>query len=74
MADPYQITIIRKNNKTLTSMSDAPMKDIYAMLYSAIVSVSVQANQSVKATLMALADLDDFVNASREDAAEHPSF
>lgn len=56
----YQIQILRKNNQTLTSISDAPIKDVYAMLYGAIELVAKNTNQSVGNVLSILADLDKF--------------
>lgn len=66
MADPYQITIIRKNNQTLTSISNAPLGDVYAMLYSAVKCVSDRTHQPVKYTLNCLVELDNFINESGE--------
>lgn len=63
----YQIQIIRKNNKTLTSISDAPLKDVYAMLYGAIELVSQKTNKSVTETLSILADLDKFTKQQRQN-------
>lgn len=60
MKDTYTINIIRKNNKTFTSISTAPIKDVYAMLYGAIELVSQKTNKSVEDTLSILADLDKY--------------
>lgn len=64
MPEPYHIHILRKNNQTLTSISTAPLKEVYAMLYGAIELVSQNTNQSVEQTLAVLADLDKFVKNS----------
>lgn len=64
MDQTYQICIIRKNNQTLTLISPAPMKDVYAMLHSAVSAVAKMSNQSIDATLGVLADLDRFAKSS----------
>lgn len=66
MEDTYQIHIIRKNNQTLTSISDAPIKDVYAMIYGAVELVSKNTNQSVEQTLAILSDLDKHVKDSHQ--------
>lgn len=65
--ETYHIQIIRKNNKTLASISDAPIKDVYAMLYGAIELVSKNTNKSVTETLSILADLDKFAKNQRQN-------
>lgn len=70
MDQTYQICIIRKNNQTLTSISPAPLKDVYAMLHSAVSAVAKMSNQSVDATLSVLADLDRSVKKSGQKGPE----
>lgn len=60
MEDTYQIHIVRKNNQTLTSISTAPIKEVYAMIYGAVELVAKNTNQSVEQTLAILADLDKY--------------
>ena len=64
MSKVYEIHIVREDNLTQTTISDAPIKDVYAMLYSAIALVSENTNKSVMDTLSILADLDKFAKSS----------
>ena len=63
----YRIHIIRKNNKPLTSISTAPIKDVYAMLYGAIELVAKNTNQSVGDVLSVLADLDKYTKNQNQN-------
>lgn len=63
MSNIYQMNIIRKNNQTFTSISEAPIQEVYAMLYGAIELVSNNTNQSVKSTLDILASLDEYAKS-----------
>lgn len=62
----YQIQILRKNNQTFTSINDAPIKDVYAMLYGAIELVAKNTNQSVGNVLTVLADLDRYAKNTNQ--------
>lgn len=64
MSDIYQINIVRKNNQTFTTISTAPTKEVYAMLYGAISLVAQNTNQSVEAVLGVIAELDEFAKVS----------
>lgn len=64
MPKVYEIHILREDNLTQTNISDAPIKDVYAMLYSAVALVSEKTNQSVLETLSVIAQLDRFVKNS----------
>lgn len=61
MEGTYQLVVVKKGDQTFASMSDAPVKEQYALLYGAIRLVSQKTNRSVKGTLAALAGLDDFL-------------
>lgn len=60
MADMYTIHIIRKNGKTFTTISTAPVKEVYAMLYGAIELVAQNTNQSFERTMETLLEIHDF--------------
>ena len=64
MPDIYQIHIMRKGNQNFTTISQAPTKEVYAMLYGAIALVAQNTNQTVEATLGILADLDKFAKST----------
>ena len=64
MAEAHQITILKKNNKILTSFSPMPIEDVYAMLYAAIKSVADQTGQGFKPTLAILDGLNNFAISS----------
>ena len=70
MAEPYRIIVMRKNDKTITSITPGPIKEIYAMLYSAIALVSQNTNTSVEHTLAVLADLHQFVQETGQGPEE----
>lgn len=63
---PYRIQIVRKNNQTAVSISDAPIKDVYAMLYGAIELVAKNTDKSVGDVLSVLAEVDEFAKKQRD--------
>lgn len=64
MPDIYQIHVMRKGSQNFTTISKAPTKEVYAMLYGAIALVAQNTNQTVEATLGILADLDKFAKST----------
>ena len=70
MDQTYQICILRKNNQTFTSISPAPIKEIYAMVHGAVSAVAKMSNQSVDATLEIISDLNKFAKLSGQKDPE----
>lgn len=67
MPETYQIHVLRKGNQNFTTISTAPTKEIYAMLYGAIALVAQNTNQTVQDTLNILADLDQFITSTGQE-------
>lgn len=67
MSKLHHILILKKNEQISTLISEAPIKDVYAMLYAAIALVSEKTNQSVETTFEVLADLHRFVKSTHQD-------